>query len=699
MSKKKTTGIPQPSQLAAPAKASWHQRPSWLAGLLFAFSFLLYANTLGHDFALDDAIVITDNFIVQKGISGWAELFSYDTFYGFFKDESKAQLVSGGRYRPFSLALFSLERSISKGPFIHHLFNLLWYGACVLLLFALLRRIAKQYAGSDSDLAIWLPFLAALFFAAHPLHTEVVANIKGRDEILALSGSLAATWLVWQAAEKQQWAAALWAALVFFLALLSKENSITFMAVIPLSLLLFRRASGWQQWRYLLPLLASTAIFLLIRQSVIGSPAAALSPELMNNPFLKWTGQQWVAFSFAEWSATVVYSLGEYLRLLLFPLRLSHDYYPRALEIMSWSQVIVWLAALANLGLLLLGLLLWRRRPWVSFSLVGYFATLSIVSNVFFPVGTLLSERFLFMPSLFFALLLAYVALLVATRFSSHDFMAIGLGGGAGGQECRSKADEKSRVSQPSALASSAPRLLPTWLWLGVGLLLSLYSFRTLSRNPVWKDNYSLFTQDVLVQPKSAKLQNAAAGAKIDHYQHLPPSSQPSQQHLLSEALDHASQALNIHPTYKSAFLLRGNAKVLLEQYEAAIADYDAALVLDPNYREAQLNQAIALQQLGRFYGEQKGDLASAKTYLERAYALQPQDFETLRLLGVLNGNLGQISAAINYFTQALALDPENADLCWTLGLVHTQTGQSELAQQYFQKAETLEPGIAQRKN
>ena len=78
----------------------------WL--ILGAVSFLLYANTLGHDFALDDAIVITENVLTQKGIAGFSDLLTHDSFYGFFQVEGKDQLVQGGRYRPLSLMMFAL---------------------------------------------------------------------------------------------------------------------------------------------------------------------------------------------------------------------------------------------------------------------------------------------------------------------------------------------------------------------------------------------------------------------------------------------------------------------------------------------------------------------------------------------------------------------------------------------------------------
>ena len=57
----------------------------------------------------------------------------------------------------------------------------------------------------------------------------------------------------------------------------------------------------------------------------------------MNNPFLKIEGNQWVPFSGAEKMATIFYTLGYYIKLLLVPHPLTHDYYPRHIDIMNWG--------------------------------------------------------------------------------------------------------------------------------------------------------------------------------------------------------------------------------------------------------------------------------------------------------------------------------------------------------------------------
>ena len=210
------------------AKPPWYRRARFQALSLFALSFLLYANTLGHDYALDDAIVITDNTVVQRGVAGWPELFTHDSFYGFFGEQERQALVAGGRYRPLTLAMFAVEQQLSPDPFLHHLLNVLWYAVLVVVVWGMLRELLRGH-----DLLWWVPVATAALFAAHPLHTEAVANIKGRDEIMALLGAAGATWTILWAQRKQVRWGGVAGAIMLLLACLAKENAITFALVIP----------------------------------------------------------------------------------------------------------------------------------------------------------------------------------------------------------------------------------------------------------------------------------------------------------------------------------------------------------------------------------------------------------------------------------------------------------------------------------
>ena len=594
----------------------WYRRPFWQALGLFALSFLLYANTLGHDYALDDAIVITDNEIVRRGPAGWWELFTHDTFYGFFGEE-RAALVTGGRYRPLTLALFALERAMAPGPFLHHLLNVVWYGALGIVLLGLLREWWRAAA-----LPWWTPLAAAALFVAHPVHTEAVANIKGRDEIVALFGAAAAAWCFLRAERRQSWGAAGAGALLFLLACLAKENAVTFAAVVPLLLY----AGGRKRFRYLLPLPVATLAYLGLRYAVIGWGGGTAPTELMNNPFLLETATGPVAMDFWERLPTVAYTALLYLKLLLWPVGLVHDYYPAAVPLQSWSDPGAWLGLLTHA--LLLGWSVWhlRTRPaYLAASVLLYGLTLSVVSNLLFSVGTLMSERFLFMPSLGFAIAVA----LLASR--------------------------------------------PKWGYWALALLLPLYAVLTVLRNPAWQDNYTLFTTDVERQPRSAKLRNAAAGARLDRYQNLSEADRARNSQLLDRSLLDLNVALRVHPRYGNAYLLRGNLHYHRRDYRAAIADYENALAFGTPERTVHGNLALALQQAGRVAGEERNDLPAAIGYLERSLSLQPDSYETLRLLGIAHGISGRTAEAVAYFERALALDPDNAGARQNLEMARQQ--------------------------
>ena len=625
--------------------------------VLALFGMALYAMTLGYDFTVDDAIVITDNDLVQQGPGAIGEIFSHDTFYGFFGDDAKANLVAGGRYRPLTLAMFSIEQSIAPGPFIGHLFNVLWYGGLLALLtFALREIIGNRYVW-------WLVPLAVALFAAHPVHTEAVANIKGRDEIVALFFAVAATWLTWRAARDDSFLGAAAGAVCMGLGCLAKETAFTFLAVIPAVLLLFpptkqgEVATGvpWKSLKYFAPVLAAALVYLALRAAILPPAGDAPILELMNNPFVEWTGTVWREVRPLERVATGCYTLLIYLKLCFWPHPLIHDYYPTAIALRSFGDVGPWLGLLLHIGLAIVAFVSRQRHPLLALGILIYLAGISVGSNVFFSIGTLLSERFLFFPSLGWSLAIAYLIYAASQKWS------------------------------------------PAIRYVGVGLV-AIFAILTGLRNPDWRDNYTLFTTDVEKQPDSAKLQNAAAGAKTDYYQALPETQKATNKNLLTEAVAHIDAATTIHPTYRNAYLIRGNAKLLLERYDEAIADYKQTLALDPDYQPAEDNLFIALNAAGRTAGEQRGDIDGAFKYLEEAERMRPNDYETLRLLGVASGVSGRNDRALGYFERAAAARPNDADAVWNYGTALYNAGRVEDAQVEFGRARQLRPSIARER-
>lgn len=514
-----------------PSRPFWPQH-LWAAAILFLLPFALYAAALQFGYLLDDKIVLSENSFVQQGLAGLADIFSNDTFTGFLGEQQT--LVAGARYRPLSLSTFALEYELlGMAPKFSHFVNILLYSLTGLLLFRILSLYFPALPQRGWYLA--LPFMAALLFELHPVHTEVVANIKGRDEILALLLALGAWFYAHRYGQRGQakWLAA--SGLVFFLALLAKENAITFLAVIPLSAYFFlKKVPPRRVWHTLLPLLAATALFLLVRLAATGHLFSSQDNTalIMNNPFLGAT--------LAERYATITYTLGLYLKLLVFPHPLTHDYYPYHIPILNWGDWRVWLSLLLNLGLAVLALVGFRQKRVWSWAILYYAATLSIVSNVFFSVGTMMNERFVYMPSVAFCLLLPY--LLIVKR----------------------------------------PDRLPRPFALGLLALIALgYAYKTVDRVPAWENDYSLNKAAVEVSRNSARA-NQYMGYTL--YRQAVATDDPQQKRaLLDKATAYVDKALAIIPSYQDAiktkagllagyYQMDGQLKPLLDGFLALLA-------------------------------------------------------------------------------------------------------------------------------
>jgi len=651
--------------------------------LISLFSFALYYNTIGHDYTQDDAIVITDNMYTKQGLAGIDEILKYDTFKGFFKKEGKDKLVAGGRYRPFTLIIFAIEWHFFKTPdknpdgslkkddngntvyttsTVGHLFNVLFYGLTGIVLYLLLLQLLLP--GRGEIFAYGVAFITTILFMAHPIHTEAVANIKGRDEIFALLGSLTAAYWTIRAYSEKRPLLYLGAAIIFLMALLSKENTITFLAVVPLMFYFFTKAKPGEIFKSSIPLLVATVVFLLIRGSVLGWSLGEPSMELMNNPFLKIEGGQWVAFSAGEKLATIFYTLGKYIQLLIFPHPLTHDYYPRQVHIMQWSDWQSIGSLILYLGIFAYAVKGFMKKDPISFGILYFLATLSIVSNIVFAVGTNMSERFMFMPSVGFCFIVAILA------FRLSEKMAVGK-------------------------LQSFDQLKPALILTAVVVL--LFSAKTITRNPVWENNFILFTTDIKTSTNSAKLNNAVGGDLIRVYHNDPNESIKKQK--LSEAVQHLEKALSIHPTYKNSMLQLGNCYNYLQEYDKSISYYNKILAMLPGDDEATNNLGITYREAGKYYGEQKGDVVTATKYLEKAYELRTDEYETLRLLGVAYGIQGRNDLAINYFTKALNEEPESAEALWNLANAYFFNGNETKASELRQKAIQIDPEIGNRRN
>src|ERR1035437_3769475 len=208
------------------------QIPRWLFPVLITvFVFLIYGNSIKNEYALDDNYVTVTNLKepgnsrVAKGIKGIPEIFSSHYV------ESSSQSFE---YRPLVLATFAIEyQFFGSNPHVSHFISVLIYALTCLLLFSILCKLLKNYN-------IVFPLLIIFLFITHPIHTEVVDNIKCRDELLSfLFGICSLHFFLKSTEAKNKWLPVVLAIVFLLMALLCKRTAVLFIALIPLAIYFF----------------------------------------------------------------------------------------------------------------------------------------------------------------------------------------------------------------------------------------------------------------------------------------------------------------------------------------------------------------------------------------------------------------------------------------------------------------------------
>ncbi|MBL7919587.1 MAG: glycosyltransferase family 39 protein [Bacteroidia bacterium] len=432
-----------------------------------------------------------------------------------------------------------------QGADLRH-FNNIWTYilACVLLYLLFSKYIFKE----QQDMA----FLAALIFLIHPVHSEIVANVKGREDIFSVIFIALAFLFSFKYINTKKILPLLLAGFSFFCALMSKEYAIVLFILIPLALYVFdkEKAKAFNLAMLGLSLFIFCAAYMVMRLSSVRIAPGVPDTEILNNPFLLASPE--------EQFASKIFILLKYLHLSFFPNTLTCDYSYAQIPYSHFTDVGFIFSLIINLTLLVLGIILSVKRHVLGFAIICYFTFIILVTNFIFPVGALFREGFLFHATIGVAIALAWLAF--------------------------------TGLEKLKALSFTVKRTLMISMLM---IVLVLCGCKTWERNWDWKNDVTLFLKDVKTSPNSVLVLGNAGARLIDlsdseQIADLFPGNDTLCYHdpgkaALNQGVEYLKHAVELHPRYVNGYLNLGLASFKLHNDRDAIYYWKMAEHLYPD--------------------------------------------------------------------------------------------------------------------
>ena len=588
---KKTQKKKAPQKKAKKKSASNNfQSQKWLMAFgVFAFTFLLYVNTIGHGYVLDDDLVCNKNRFVQNGFAGLGDIFTHSWYAGFTGAADRY-------YRPMMLVGFAIENSMfGNESSVYHSMNIFYYALGCAWLFMVMRMLFK-------DRPYWFPLTIALLFAAHPLHTEVVANIKSRDEIFAFLGLLGVIYGLIKYTRKNNVGYFALALMSYFFAILSKEAALAILGVIPLVLYFFTENSFQKIAVQTSTFLVLVAIYFGIRMNIIDpNPNAFETIDNSLNAIDNGSTQL----------STAIGMLGKYLGLLFFPHPLSFDYSYNQIPAIGWGHWKVWTTLAAYGGLIYLAIKGLKDKHPISFGIFLFGLTFAITSNIVFLIGATFAERFMFVPLLGFCIVITYLIYEYLPQFIGNNRQVL----------------------------------------FGItGLILLLYSIKTFTRNPVWESDETLFETGIYTAPNSSRAQSFYG---VMHYRKALVSKDANEKkQLLNTSVEYLKKSIQTYPGFTETYQHLAATYEAQNQNQLAIQTYQNGLKTNPQYYPAYTNMGILFYKMKNYQ--------QAISNLKNALNFAPSNAPTNRALGLAYKDSGQPQLAVEHFKKALDTQPNN---------------------------------------
>lgn len=621
-------------------------------------------------YALDDDIVMRLNEYVQQGFRGIDSILTTDSYNSFFKSMGSTGELHGGRYRPLSIVTFAIEqqlfgecygvrfsevgdslRMLQHNPIANHkdikrliaektqleakisktheeiapyrhVIQVILYITSIIILLWLLRNYIFRYANLKFVHPHDLAFFATLIFLVHPIHTEVVANIKSRDEILSFMFICLTFIFLFKNLENKKTSSLVWGMVFYFLALLSKEWGITLVGLIPIALFVFCRFSVGQVIRTSAPYFIVAVFYLIIRSMFVGAGKQGEITEVLNNPY--------VFANPSEKLATQIYVLVKYLRLLFFPYPLSADYSWKTIPYRNFGDIIVWFSVLVHLVMIYFMFKFIFRRHWLGFAIAFYLFHLFLVSNLIMSIGATMGERLIYHSSLGFVMVTGYYLLFGLKKIIP---------------------DSQTKTTLSGKIA-----------FIGLTLLIAVpMSYKTIERNPNWETDNILFMHDAWVVPNSVLANGNAGKAFIEEAQ----KDTANRLALLDSAIYHLEKAVSFHPKYVNGYLNLGLAWFQKKDLDKAEFYWNEARKHFPTHPFFRQSYDPAL--VGAFIENakqagMKGNVPLAIKFLERALKYDNTNPETWYHYGGANFQLGNLNEAYIGFSKCLQLNPDYSE-------------------------------------
>lgn len=545
-----------------------------LFGLLL-LAVVPYLAALGHPFAYDDYAQVVRNGLVR----------SLDPRPVFAIGSVTHGTVEW--YRPLAIYSLALNYATTElEPWSYRLVNLALHAANTALVLSI-GRVIGTAAGA-----------AAALFAVHAVHSEAVIPAFGRADLLSTLFVLLA-WRITLGSRSGPGTAAA-AAVLLFAGLLSKENAFALFPVVVASDLAVRtpRAPFAERLRGLLrerwPLYAALAAAILI----YGCLRVWAKDALLGTDGVRYIENPLIEAGPAARAATGLWTMLRYVQLLVVPYPLSVDYsYNQIPVIDRWSDPRLLAVAVATLSVVIL----FRGRRWSRgpvLALAVFLLLLAPVSNVLIPIGTIMAERLLYLPSVGSCLLAGFGFAAVRAR-----------------------------------TAGSARRVA----LVAFALLIALHSALVVARSRDWASDLRLFAAAVAASPNSAKA----------HYNHGSALADAGETRQAEAAL---RSAVAIAPAYPEAQNLVGTLLLARGELAEAARAFQAALQSSPDYPPALANLGIVRRRQHR--------IDEARQLLERAVRLDDSIVVAFVNLGLIAEKEGDVRKAVALYRRAYALDP-----------------------------------------